>query len=70
MLSYGDKTFCASPQCNNACGRKITKKDKEIARKMLFPIAWGMFCGEVSTEEFHETIKKEFSYASLEQQTS
>jgi hypothetical protein len=44
MLSYKDKTFCASPNCNNECGRKLFAEDKEKARIQGMPIASAYFC--------------------------
>ena len=54
MLCYRDRTFCASPDCKNLCGRKMT--DKEIEERQEFiknskngfalPVAYDYFCGE------------------------
>lgn len=49
MICYLDRTWCASPNCKNECGRKFTKKDRENAIKWWggedFPIAARYFCG-------------------------
>ena len=50
MICYRDTTFCISPNCQNACGRKLTESVRENARKWWggdgAPIAVGYFCGE------------------------
>jgi hypothetical protein len=28
-MAYLDKTFCASPNCENECGRKMTELEKK-----------------------------------------
>lgn len=28
-MSFKDKTFCASPNCNNECGRKMSDAEKQ-----------------------------------------
>jgi len=45
-MTYKDKTFCASPNCKNACGRKITDEQRGEAQRLNMPICWGYFCGE------------------------
>jgi hypothetical protein len=66
MLCFNDRTYCASPDCENACGRKMSARDIEIAKKSLFPVAWSMFCGQVSMEEMSLHIEKEFNDAPTE----
>ena len=44
-MSYLDKTFCASPNCKNACGRKMTDKQKEESKKYHY-VWYAYFCGE------------------------
>lgn len=51
MMCYRDKTFCASPNCKNECGRKITDKQRDEAEKVGLPIAWGYFCGEPEVKQ-------------------
>lgn len=47
-----DRTYCASPKCNNECGRQLTdhmKKIMEERDKQLgyeHPLSMGYFCGE------------------------
>jgi len=47
-----DKTFCASPQCKNECGRKFTEEVKQAAEKISIhkPISLMYFCGEPEKE--------------------
>jgi len=53
IMAFLDKTFCASPNCTNECGRKMTDEEKyqlrELAYKGLEPSRWvsqAYFCGE------------------------
>ena len=51
-MSYLDKTFCASPNCKNDCGRKMTESEKEQYKKFfvdtgfVMPVSYGYFCGK------------------------
>jgi len=45
MLCYKDKTFCASPNCENECGRKLFAEDEETARLQDLPVCFAYFCG-------------------------
>lgn len=59
MLSFKDKTFCASPNCKNECGRQLTSKLKEEYERVNGPDQWdgtlgicyGYFCGKPLTKE-------------------
>lgn len=46
-MSYLDKTFCASPQCKNDCGRRMTdaERDQLIYSEAQY-VSYGYFCGE------------------------
>ena len=46
MLCYKDTTFCASPDCTNECGRKMSDYDKDLAQRADLPVAYGYFCGK------------------------
>ncbi len=51
---YRDKTYCASPNCNNKCGRKISPEIKEIlAADKYGRTSYAYFCGELEVKE-HE----------------
>ncbi len=51
-MSYLDKTFCASPKCENECGRKMTDDEKERLKELAFRgmnasswVSHAFFCG-------------------------
>jgi hypothetical protein len=46
MISYKDRIFCASPNCNNDCGRQLTSEDKRLAIQRCELICSAYFCGE------------------------
>lgn len=51
MICFRDMTFCASPNCRNACGRQFTTADKAAATRWWSglkgeaPVAFSYFCG-------------------------
>lgn len=49
MITFKDKTFCASPNCKNDCGRKMTEHEKLESIIDDLPVLSAYFCGE-STE--------------------
>jgi len=59
MLCYEDRTFCASPDCTNECGRKMSDYDKDLSRRANLPVAYGYFCGEPPLIEFLEDDKSD-----------
>lgn len=46
MICYKDTTFCADQVKEHACGRELTKEEKERAIKLGLPIAYSSFCKE------------------------
>lgn len=54
MICFKDKTFCASPNCKNECGRKMTDEEKEQLEKMnetnWVGVMQAYFCGEPEDE--------------------
>lgn len=50
MISYKDRTFCASEVDDHNCSREFTKQDAIDAEKWWgskdFPVAWAKFCKE------------------------
>lgn len=52
-MSFLDKTFCASPNCKNECGRKMAEEEQLLLETILewerF-ISWAYFCGEPKHE--------------------
>ena len=46
-MSYLDKTFCASPQCKNDFGRRMTDREREqLTYSQAQYVSYGYFCGE------------------------
>lgn len=61
-MSFLDKTFCASPQCNNDCNRQMTKYQKEYLKELAFKgirasalVSYAYFCGEPTKEDNEKT---------------
>ncbi len=44
---WRDKTWCASPNCKNECGRKMPPDVKSAADNCTWPISYAYFCGEL-----------------------
>lgn len=66
-MSFLDKTYCASPNCTNECGRKMTDEEKKKLDELVWKnpdasnLIWrGYFCGESQQELTNpeETINK------------
>jgi len=48
-MSCLDKTFCASPNCKNECGRKMTDKERDALDRLPLQervISQAYFCSE------------------------
>jgi len=45
MMSYLDRTFCASKTETHTCGREITEEHKKRAEELGLPISYTFFCG-------------------------
>lgn len=60
MMCYKDRTYCASPNCKNECGRQLTDEDRQKALKWWaspknptgegFPLAVSHFCDNEGKE--------------------
>jgi hypothetical protein len=56
-MSFKDKTFCASPNCKNKCGRKMTENEKDQYIQMVsrlhfsIPVSYAYFCVEPEEEK-------------------
>jgi len=61
MLSYKDKTFCASPNCINECGRKITDTERSEAMRTEMFVSYAYFCGEPMKACRNDVADKEAS---------
>ncbi len=48
-MNYLDRTFCASPDCKNKCGRKMTEKEKNRMPDYE-QVSYAYFCGEPQWE--------------------
>lgn len=50
LVTYLDKTFCASPNCQNDCGRRMTLEEHE---RLIYlndeGVSYGYFCGDDDT---------------------
>ena len=46
-MAFFDKTFCASPKCQNDCGRRMTDREQE---QLIYlnrdRVEYSYFCGE------------------------
>ena len=51
MHCYRDTTYCASPNCKNECGHKMSDEDRHVLPPDEW-VAWGYFCGEPEEEEW------------------
>lgn len=62
-LFYLDKTYCASPTCQNKCGRQISKEMKNfLARNPDCRVWYAYFCdenGEVDEIEENSNVHKQ-----------
>lgn len=49
-MSYLDKTFCASSNCKNECGRKMTEEEKgyllDNPPAQYQGVSYAYFCGD------------------------
>jgi hypothetical protein len=56
-MSYKDRTWCASPQCEGKCGRRLSDHDKGLAQAIGQDVymSYAYFCG--MPEDFTLTQK-------------
>lgn len=48
-----DRTFCASPDCTNKCGRQMEEKQKQFVKgHPWYPVSYGYFCGQPCKHEW------------------
>ena len=50
-MTFLDKTFCASPNCMNVCGRKMNEEQRKLYPTALkispfINLSFAYFCGE------------------------
>lgn len=61
LMLYNDRTYCASPKCENKCGRMLTSENKKELQGILdntgfYPhVAYAYFCGRADL--FYEPQK-------------
>lgn len=51
MMNYKDRTFCASPNCTNECGRQLTDEIRQGARASNMLLALNYFCDVPEPQE-------------------
>ena len=63
---YRDTTYCASPHCQNKCGRKLTPEQEATVKLHNIELWYGYFCGE--PEKYKKPLEKfvELRYQELE----
>lgn len=44
MITYKDRTFCASEVKEHSCGRELTSEEEQAAARMELPVSYGNFC--------------------------
>jgi len=46
-MTFKDRTYCASPDCNNKCGRKMGEEERHALAYCDYQVvSYGYFCGE------------------------
>lgn len=57
-MGYLDKTFCASPNCKNDCGRRMTDEERDrLTYLNQDRVLYGYFCGEPDYESDEQVIE-------------
>jgi len=54
-MSFKDRCYCASPNCINECGRKMTEDEKRLAAAHGELVSYAYFC-DVPEEYNHQRI--------------
>lgn len=55
-----DRTFCASPNCKNKCGRKLAIDHRDIPIESGRSISFAYFCGEPKADCEHQWVTASF----------
>jgi hypothetical protein len=62
MIKYKDKTFCASPNCKNECGKQMSMlEEKEVDAILEYEgidVTYEYFCGEPDDSEIKKIVKE------------
>lgn len=60
-MSYLDKTFCASPSCQNDCGRRMTDKEHQSLIYLNEErVMYAYFCGEPADHVTNENLGTDY----------
>ena len=64
-MSYKDKTWCASPQCEGKCGRRLSDTDKVVTYKFGQDeqMSYAYFCGVPDDLPAIDKLKAKFHEA-------
>lgn len=54
MITFKDRTYCASPNCKNECGRKMKQEEQFQLKKSDLPVSYAYFCD--IPKEYYEKI--------------
>ena len=52
-MSFKDRTFCASRNCQNECGRKMTDEERKKLNELpdyQATVSYGLFCSDITIE--------------------
>ena len=62
-MSYKDKTWCASPQCKDKCGRKMLDKDRKLVEALGQDayVSYAYFCGYPDDMPMLDKLKAKFN---------
>lgn len=61
-MGFLDKTFCASPNCKNECGRQLTEEQKQDLAMLSdagywsSQVSYSYFCGEPNDDLFEKML--------------
>jgi len=65
LTCYRDRTYCASPNCKNECGRKMSKEVEELLKKDEYGrTSYAYFCGEpesIPIDTSHQVFSKDIN---------
>ncbi len=55
-MTYKDRTYCASPNCTNKCGRKMPENEKKLLESLYSKgfsmlVSYAYFCGTDKKEK-------------------
>lgn len=67
-MTFKDKTYCASPNCKNECGRKMTEEEKKIVESKDLDVSYAYFFeGDFITQDcYAEVIENMTHFCALD----